>query len=231
MVTFLLRIGRLKVQKSLLLRTLMHDIASPLSVITMKCSADPSIAHAKEKILDILKTVGNLDRAELDQAKLLRGNFPIYSVLDKLIGPSHLILENKGIEIVTNIDANLKDITVVGDGAIFANHIAGNILSNAIKFSPVGSKIKISATKIKDQVEFKISDSGLGMGDMMLSNLFHFDKNSSNLGTNGEKGSGLGMPIMKALCDLLKIKVKIDSHESRGTTFTLLLKVATSIKL
>lgn len=103
------------------------------------------------------------------------------------------------------------------------NQIFSNIISNAIKFSPIGGKIDISFQKINDNIKIHIRDFGAGISKEVKEHIFSATKSTTMLGTSGEKGTGLGMPIVKEYMDRLGGKIQILDlpPDQNGTCFEL----------
>ena len=100
----------------------------------------------------------------------------------------------KGIEINFDIPA---DITVFADRNMLQTVIR-NLVSNAVKFTPKGGKISVSAkATIDNSVEFSVKDTGIGMSKTMVADLFRLDVQTNRKGTEGEPSAGLGLIICK----------------------------------
>lgn len=104
--------------------------------------------------------------------------------------------------------------------------IIRNLVDNAIKFTPSGGKIKVSSRQVENNVLIEIKDTGTGMTAEQLTNVFELHKNKSTRGTAGEKGSGLGLRLVKDLVDLNKGEIQVYSKIKEGTTFKVLLPAA-----
>lgn len=98
-----------------------------------------------------------------------------------------------------------------------------NIISNAIKYTNNSGSIELTAENIENFILIKIADNGIGMTDEQISNIAKVESNSSTLGTQGEKGTGLGLIICKEYIDINKGKIEIQSQKNIGTTITLKL--------
>lgn len=95
-----------------------------------------------------------------------------------------------------------------------------NLLSNAIKFTNDGGTIVISGSKKSNLIEIAISDTGIGMSQKNQEHLFRIDvKHKTKEGTNGEKGSGLGLILCKEFIEKHGGKVSIESEIGKGTKF------------
>jgi signal transduction histidine kinase len=98
-----------------------------------------------------------------------------------------------------------------------------NLISNAIKFSPVGSKIIISAYIENTDLLISVIDEGVGMTDEHLEKIFKIDKIISTIGTDGELGSGMGLILCNDILKKHNGKISVQSKEGKGSTFTISL--------
>ena len=128
----------------------------------------------------------------------------------------------KGIEIILDISA---DITVFADRNILQTVIR-NIVSNAVKFTPKGGRIRVSA-KVTDynNVEISIKDTGIGMSNKMIDDLFRLDVQTNRKGTEGEPSSGLGLLLCKDFIEKHGGRIWVESEEGKGSTFRFTLPV------
>lgn len=124
--------------------------------------------------------------------------------------------KNKGIQLISNID---KKILVVGDEKMVYS-VFQNLISNAIKFSNHGGKVEINYNiPDNDYVEIEIKDSGIGIDQEKIENLFKIDSNISTNGTENEKGSGLGLILCKEFVEKNGGRISVDSKQGEGTIF------------
>ena len=98
-----------------------------------------------------------------------------------------------------------------------------NLLSNALKFTGSGGVVEISGRTGARDVELVIADTGVGMNADMLSKLFRIDQKTSRQGTDGEKGTGLGLILCKELVEKNGGVLQVESVEGEGTTCRLRL--------
>lgn len=102
------------------------------------------------------------------------------------------------------------------------NTILRNILSNAVKFTHINGSIKIKATKENEKdIRLTIRDNGIGIEKERIHKLFLSIGQSSTGGTQNEKGSGLGLVLVKDLADIIGARVEVESELGQGTTFSL----------
>lgn len=132
-------------------------------------------------------------------------------------------LKAKGISVELNID---KTLTACFD-EITIHTVFRNILSNSIKFTPEGGKIFITAGHSGgNNLSIKVRDTGVGIPAHVLSKIFDDNETYSSAGTNNEKGSGLGIKLVKDLVEQNKGTVCLESEPGKGTIFTVSLPAA-----
>ena len=125
--------------------------------------------------------------------------------------------DKKGIAIGITVPSDLE---VYADGNLLAS-ILRNLVTNAVKFTPKGGNINITAGSIiKGFVEVSITDTGIGMTKNIVENLFNLDVNTSRRGTDGELSTGLGLTICKDFVEKHGGKLKVDSEPGKGSTFS-----------
>lgn len=98
-----------------------------------------------------------------------------------------------------------------------------NLITNAIKFTPRNGKISIMARKLNDKTEFSIRDTGLGMNEEKIANLFQVSKTTPTKGTEQELGSGLGLILCKEFVEKHHGKIWIESEENIGSTIKFII--------
>ncbi|MEI7662282.1 MAG: PAS domain-containing protein [Bacteroidota bacterium] len=211
---------------------LAHDIRSPFNAflgLTSIIAEDlPSLRLEEiQKIgLTMRNSAANLYRLLenlLEWSLLQRGltTFqPVSFLLHPLVSESLVFaLESaakKEIELNCLIP---EDLMVYADEKMVGG-IIRNLSSNAVKFTPKGGKVTITAKQVPGQsVEISVSDNGIGMNSELLTNLFHLDINISRKGTDGEPSTGLGLIICKDFIEKNNGKLKVESEEGKGTSF------------
>ncbi|RLD36658.1 MAG: hypothetical protein DRI73_00255, partial [Bacteroidetes bacterium] len=97
--------------------------------------------------------------------------------------------------------------------------ILRNLLSNAIKFTPEKGLITLTAKVSGEMIEVFISDTGVGMSQEDLNNLFRLENNFSKSGTNGEQGNGLGLILCKEFVEIIGGTIGVQSSQNAGSTF------------
>jgi len=150
---------------------------------------------------------------------------PVHFPLDTIITQNVALLAPgaQTKEISFEIEGDV-DATVYADFNML-NSVLQNLLSNALKFTRHGGKIKISVFSFSDNpfVDLLVTDNGVGMSDDARRNLFQIDKTQSTPGTANERGSGLGLMLCKEFVDMSNGEIWVESELGKGSTVTVRL--------
>jgi signal transduction histidine kinase len=109
---------------------------------------------------------------------------------------------------------------VYGDAGLLSQ-VLGNLISNAVKYSPGGAPVCITSAQDGAQVVVTIEDRGIGIPDADRERVFERYYRGSN--TSGIVGSGVGLYLAKTIIDLHRGVIMLDSREGEGSRFTLRL--------
>ena len=218
-----------------------HDIRSPIVALEgvgeqLEYYLKKGQAHKMEKLAmridSTAKRLSGLLDNLLNWALLQQGVItaqpkvlPLKSMMEEVIAMFQANAEVKDIQVETNIKEDMQ--AYADQGAL--STILRNLVSNAIKFTPIGGKVELSAEAKKEDMLIHVKDSGMGMGKEQMAKLFSLEKKSRK-GTSGEKGTGLGLILVKELVELNKGKVQVASIPNEGTQFTLYLPRATMVR-
>lgn len=126
-------------------------------------------------------------------------------------------MKNKGIQGFLQIKG---EIEIISDPNLLQLALR-NLISNAIKFTGSGGKITLSATRSDKLTTIIVSDTGVGMDETQINNLFEIGSISTTRGTANEKGTGIGLLLVWEVIRLLNAELSIDSSAEKGTTFTI----------
>ena len=100
------------------------------------------------------------------------------------------------------------------------NTVMRNLLSNAVKFSRTGETVEIQAVSEGNMVKVAVSDNGIGIPEQKLSNLFRVGTKTQQRGTDGERGTGLGLLLCKEFIEKHGGTIEVESIVDKGTTFS-----------
>ena len=101
--------------------------------------------------------------------------------------------------------------------------ILRNLITNAIKFTNAGGRITISANASDDGTTISVKDTGIGMGNDLINDLFKIDSKTNRKGTDGELSSGLGLLLCKEFIDKHNGNISVFSEEGKGSEFIIRL--------
>jgi two-component system, NtrC family, sensor histidine kinase KinB len=126
-----------------------------------------------------------------------------------------------------NIDVQIEafaDLSHVNGDRRALRSIMDNLMSNAIRHTPVGGTILLRAKELQDKVQFSVRDSGRGIEAERLPNIF------GRFNAGQDQGTGLGLALVRRLVELLGGQVSVESRLGNGATFTFTLPVATVVE-
>jgi signal transduction histidine kinase len=170
--------------------------------------------------LDLL----DLARLEAGTADLKMTNVDMQALLNNMIVKFALQAEKENVKMQLNAPPDLP--VIVGDGDRLAQ-VFTNLVDNALKFTPAGGEIALSAKKAEAEMELSVADTGSGVPKEALSRLFDRFYQADPSRAGGEKhGAGLGLAIVKEIVDAHGGKIGVRSEVGGGTTFTIRLPLA-----
>jgi signal transduction histidine kinase len=222
----------LNITKDKFFSIIAHDLRGPFAgflgltemlaqtLHTMSLEQIQKFASSMEKSSkNLYRLLENLLQWSLMQRNVL--NFKpqpniLLDLINESLAPVIEMATAKQIEIKIDIPVNLS---IYADNQMF-NTITRNLVTNAIKFTPQGGKVTLSADSLNDKfVEIAIKDTGIGMPEDILKNLFNLGAVTSRKGTEGEPSTGLGLIICKDFVDKHGGKIRVESKEGKGSTF------------
>jgi len=210
-----------------------HDLKNPIA----------GIKNLSELIVDEYKNLEDDEKYEF-MKEIKDSSSHLFSLLDDLLVWSRsqsgkITFSPESMDlcyiIKTNIDllrmsARRKNISLESVGkcpcyGFFDNSmlttVIRNLISNAIKFTNDGGKILVSHDEDDYNIFISVEDNGIGMSDQIRRRLFRIDETITTLGTNDERGTGLGLVVCKEFVEKHNGTIKVDSREGEGSSFTI----------
>lgn len=226
--------------KTRFLFNMSHDIRTPLNAILgfaellkehmndrerVEVYVD-KIRSAGSMLLSIINHVLEMARIESGKTTLNANVTNINDIADSLQAVFEPSVQEK--ELISNINCNITHEYVICDETK-VREIFLNIIGNSVKYTPKGGRVRVDITEIetdkKDSAAFRVvvSDTGIGMSKEYLPHIFEeFTREHSTTEAKVD-GTGLGLPIVKALLDLMGGTIDVQSEPGKGTTTAIML--------
>ncbi|MGK7917971.1 MAG: ATP-binding protein [Prochloraceae cyanobacterium] len=217
---------------------LSHDFRNPMNAILLSTGLLQKSEHllTKEKKLAhfqaIRSAIKNMDRlldeviligrADTGKLECQPASLDLELFCCQLVEELQLSTDGNDIKIIFTTDGELGE--ALWDRNLL-RHILGNLLANAIKYSPEGGKVLLELIVREKKVTFRIQDWGIGIPQEEQKFLFEPFYRASNVGTI--PGTGLGLAIAKKCVETHGGEIAADSKAGVGTTFTVTLPVIT----
>ena len=177
------------------------------------------ILESGRHLLRIIEGVLDISNAEAGELVLNKREIELRGLIGRAMGETLTLRATR--DITVDIDVP-EDLIVQVDPEKISRAIAA-LISNAIKFSPDGSTVKIATTIDGNLVKIGVSDSGIGILPLAIDRVFlPFVQLEDNLSRRFD-GSGLGLPLARLFAELHGGTVKLDSVAGAGTTATMVL--------
>lgn len=221
--------------KDKLIAIIGHDLRAPVSNLSTIIELFESDQLSADEVNELMKTINPIVKgAELTLLNLME--WASSQLKGKNVQSSQVDLFILGLEMEQTFKHTLKvkKITFNNETSpgeeVYAdtNHlkvILRNLISNAIKFTDISGVITMAALVEGDEILISITDTGRGMTAEEIDKLFNMTAHFSKIGTIGEKGTGIGLLLVKELVELNGSKLSVKSSPGLGSTFSFKLPV------
>ena len=224
-----------------LLRILCHDINNPLLIIKNSSkhltpealTANPKhaerIKRACEDIEELTRSVGSWMAYKDGKLTLQSTNVSVGEIIEHIHFSFEDRLKEKNLALICK--AQNENLYISGDKTAVCYQLFSNIISNAIKFSFENSAVELSFEENGRNIIAKITDNGVGIQPELINRVFSPYARTTMKGTNDERGTGFGLPIVAALIEKMNGRISIAnraqlSPEEQGTIVTIVLPKA-----
>jgi len=228
--------------KSDFLATMSHEIRTPmngvlgmLNLLRNTRLTDDQLNRVRiaqnsaQSLLALINDILDFSKIEANKLELEKIDFDLNRIITECIESLSNLAEDKGVEII--LDTTQLHSPVVNGDPGRVRQVLTNLLSNAVKFTSEGEvTISVEQTLMDNQwkLNFAVEDTGVGIPESKISNLFNAFNQLDTSTTREFGGSGLGLAIVKNLCERMGGGVKVESKVDVGSCFTATLKVAVS---
>jgi PAS domain S-box-containing protein len=225
--------------KSVFLANMSHELRTPLNAIIgfseflIDEKAGALSAKQKEYLSDVLNSgrhllrlindVLDLSKVEAGKMEVRTERFSVRQAVEEVCSGVASIAEGKSVTIKKDLAATADQLTLDRQKFI---QVLYNLVSNALKFSDEGGEVSVSARQHDHQLELSVRDRGIGIRSEDLEKLFvEFQQLDSGSARRFE-GTGLGLALTKKLVEVQGGTISVESVRGRGSTFTVLLPLA-----
>ncbi|MBT1705042.1 ATP-binding protein [Chryseosolibacter indicus] len=227
-----LQLQELNATKDKFFSIISHDLKGPLNSFTsfsgLLINHTDSLSKDEIRMLakDLDKSLKNLfDLLEnlLEWSRSQTGNIEFkpepFDLNQLLEGNRQLLAAQAQNKKITLVNSNLNPLNVdLHKHSI--NTVIRNLTSNAIKFTPEGGTITLSARENTNEFIISVTDTGVGMSKDILNKLFRIDTKHSTKGTADEKGTGLGLILCKEFVEKNGGRIWVESEVGKGSIFS-----------
>ena len=217
--------------KSAFLASMSHELRTPLNAIigysemlAEDAEADGldnmtpdlnKIRSAGKHLLELINAVLDISKIEAGKMDLFLETFAPGKMMHEVAAIIEPLAKKNGNKLIVSFSGDLgtmhADLTKVRQ-TLF------NLLSNACKFTEKGS-VELSAERVGDQFEFRVSDSGMGMTPEQSAKLFQAFTQADSSISGKFGGTGLGLVISQKFCHMMGGDIRLESAPGKGTTF------------
>jgi PAS domain S-box-containing protein len=222
--------------KSEFLANMSHELRTPLNAILgfsellLDDTSNKFDLTTRQKFLDRIHSSGShllglindildLSKVEAGRMVLTVETVSVVDVVAQVLSTMEPIAAKKGVR----TSADVADGAQLQADAGKLKQMLLNLVSNAVKFTPEGGSVTISARQVSDVIEISVADTGIGIAEADLNRLFKdFQQLDAGPGRRQE-GTGLGLALTKRLAELHGGEIRVASEPGKGSVFTLRL--------
>lgn len=216
--------------KKRMARDYAHEFRTPLAALQSNLEAmidgvlettPERLESCREEILRLTRMISDIDKIvqiENDSLKLEKTKFDLLGTINQVVLNFQQELISQNIQ----IQVSIKPCRINADKDKIIQVII-NLLSNAIKYTDSGGKIQVIANKYANRAELIISDTGVGIEEEDLPNIFDHLYRTDKSRDRNTGGSGIGLSVVKAIIDAHGGQIEVKSERSKGSQFIITL--------
>ncbi|MBF0634442.1 MAG: DUF3365 domain-containing protein [Nitrospinae bacterium] len=170
--------------------------------------------HSAERAVNMIDEVLHISRFHMGGATIRKRFFDGFKAAFAVSANYHHVAASKGVELVTEVAEGTR---LYGD-PVLLEEVLNNLVINSIKFTKKGDKITVF-TPQGDQGGIAVKDTGVGIDEKLIPNLFRHDVKTSMVGTAGETGTGLGLPLCQDIMKAHGGVLAVESLKGKGSVF------------
>jgi signal transduction histidine kinase len=173
------------------------------------------IYQSTNNIYRLLQNLLDWSRSQTGRLIFTPANLEFKQINNKTLSVLNPLAKQKNITIQSNFDENIR---IYADPSMIET-VLRNLVNNAIKFTPENGLIEIKAEQYDGTVQVCVRDTGIGINDEDINNLFRIESKVKRKGTNNEDGSGLGLILCKEFIDKNYGTIWAERNQDGGSSF------------
>lgn len=221
--------------KSAMLANMSHEVRTPLTsvigfleILLEQLDGDLrafalKAFNSSQRLMETLESVLQLSKLEAGVADLELQAIDLRRKVNETVDMLSPEVADRGVQLAVELPEKPVE-GVWNEGAI--NRIIGNLLENAVKFTPEGGRVSVRVQTDGEEAVLEVEDTGIGVSDAFLPRLFNaFEQEPKEAGHSYE-GSGLGLSITQRLVEAHRGTIGVESRKGEGTCFTVRLPLS-----
>ena len=211
------------------LRTPIHGVQGLADVIAAgvygpvtdkQKDACAAIKRSAQSLLALVDDVLQLTRAEAGKIDARPGPVKIADLVERVSESVSYMVGTKKLHLETKVE---KHIPIINSDERWLAHILVNLIANAVKFTPEGGRVTVSAKLADDMLVLCVEDTGIGIAPEDREKIFEPFRQGEKGDEKGYGGVGLGLALVAKLVELLGARVELESEVGKGSTFRVLV--------
>jgi signal transduction histidine kinase len=197
--------------------------AQPESLSTRQLEAAEVISESAGQLQHMVRDLLDLARSDAGKLRIEAQPTevrPLVQRIGRQMGPE---FEEKSQKLTVQVEKGVPNVKADPDRI---GQVLSNLLTNANKYSPEGAKVRLTASKVGEEVEFTVADNGPGMEKEEQERVFERFWRAQSGETQEVGGTGLGLAIAKSLVELHNGAITVSSTPGEGATFSFVLPIA-----
>ncbi|MDX1902620.1 MAG: HAMP domain-containing sensor histidine kinase [Thermonemataceae bacterium] len=217
---------------------IVHDLKSPLNSLKALTNllyrfsdkitkeeiqqTAEDLNNSIDKLFDFINNLLTWAKLQMQEVGINAQVFNLKDLVDRQLQLFKIYAQSKNITLKYVI---AKEVQVYADPN-YVDMILRNLVSNAMKFTPEGGEVKVTAKTKNDFVEISVADTGIGIAPDVIKKIFALDNKHITQGTLGEKGTGLGLLLSKEFVEKSAGTISVQSEIGKGSVFSFTLPIS-----
>jgi signal transduction histidine kinase len=212
-----------------LVANVSHELKTPIAAIRAHLEnlldgverPDPATLEVMlaqvERLGRLVDQLLDLSRLESGEVPLRLEELPLHPLVDDAISEIEVALPGRGVDVRNDVPADLPSLSADRERL---HQVLFNLIDNAVRFTPSGGSVTVSARRRNGSVEVAVSDTGAGISPEHLPRLFERFYRADAARARGDGGTGIGLAIARSVVEAHGGQIRAESEPGRGSVFT-----------